>query len=183
MIMKIIGIGLNKTGTKSLGACMRHWGLKHVSCSEEAFRYWRSGNYIELLKWVDKFDSFEDWPWPLFFKLIDENFPGAKFILTKRIDAETWFESLCRHADRTGPTDFRKYIYGYEMPHEHKDHHVKIYENHLASVRDHFRSRPSDLLEVCWEDGDGWGELSGFLGFECPVSRFPHENRNPPDRN
>ena len=35
---------------------------------------------------------------------------------------------------------------------------------------------PDDLLEVCWENGDGWNELATFLGCELPTSPFPHAN-------
>lgn len=177
--MKLVGIGLNKTGTKSLRYCMQHWGFSHVSCSEEAFKLWRDGDFEKLLAWVEFYDSFEDWPWPLFYQLIDRRFPGSKFILTKRKDPETWFESLCAHADRTGPTIYRKYIYGHEMPHAHKEHHIKIYLDHLSFCREYFKNRPGDFLEVCWEDGDGWEELSRFLDLPLPLVSFPHENRKP----
>lgn len=175
--MKIIGIGLNKTGTKSLGYCMQHWGFSHVSCSEEAFKLWCNSDFEKLLSWVEIYDSFEDWPWPLFYQRIDRNFPGSKFILTKRKNPETWFESLCAHADRTGPTVYRKYVYGNEMPHAYKEHHIKFYLDHLYSCREYFKNRPRDYLEVCWEDGDGWEELSRFLGLPLPLVAFPHENR------
>ena len=177
--MKIVGIGLNKTGTKTLGACMRYWGFKHISCNTKAFDHWRAGDYRRLMNRIRRFDSFEDWPWPLIFREIDAEFPGSKFILTRRADADTWFNSLCEHAKRTGPTDFRKYIYGHAMPQAHRAEHINFYENHLRTVRDYFRGRPDDLLEVCWEKGDGWAELSQFLGFEKPDLPFPHENKSP----
>ena len=174
---KVVGIGLNKTGTSTLGACLRHWGLKHTSYSVEASDLWREGELERLLEHVRRFDSFEDWPWPLLYKEIDERFPRTKFILTRRKDADTWFGSLCKHAELTGPTEFRRVIYGYKMPHKHEAAHVEIYEAHLALVRSYFRGRPDDLLEVCWEEGDGWGELSRFLGFARPDLPFPHANR------
>ncbi|MBQ7626157.1 MAG: hypothetical protein IJS87_03775 [Rhodocyclaceae bacterium] len=177
--MKIVGIGLNKTGTKTLGWCMKYWGFSHVSCSEDAFKLYCDGDFEKLLSWVDAYDSFEDWPWPLFYQLIDRRFPGSKFILTRRKDPETWFASLCAHADRTGPAMFRKHIYGHEMPHAHKEHHIKIYIEHLSACREYFKNRQSDFLEVCFEDGDGWGELASFLGLPLPLIKFPHENRNP----
>jgi Sulfotransferase domain len=158
---------------------MQHWGLKHMSYSEETFQLWRNRKYRELLAWMKQYSSFEDWPWPLFYKEIDQAFPGTRFVLTRRRNAEIWFKSLCKHAEQTGPTDFRKYIYGYEMPHYHKEEHIKFYENHLQSVRNHFKGRPHDLLEVCWEEGDGWDELSLFLGLQRPGIPFPHANRSP----
>lgn len=177
--MKVVGVGLIKTGTKTLGACLRHWGLKHISRDDEAFEHWRKGELDALLQRVDRFDSFEDWPWPLVYAEIDRAFPGTKFILTRRKDADTWFRSVCRLARRTGPTVYRKVVFGYEMPHKREQEHIQFYENHLHSVRAYFKDRPDDLLEVCWEEGDGWDKLAAFLGFERPEIPFPHVNRSP----
>ena len=177
--MKVVGIGLNKTGTTTLGACLRHWGLNHISCDREAFDLWRAGKTDELLRWVERFDSFEDWPWPLIYREIDRAFPGTRFILTRRKDPDVWFRSLSKHAVRTGPTEYRRHIYGFEMPQRHEEEHLRFYRDHLAAVREYFRDRPGDLLEVCWEEGDGWRELAVFLGFEAPAIPFPHENRSP----
>ena len=174
---KIVGVGLNKTGTSTLGVCMRHWGLKHVSYDVDAFNLWRERDYAGMLGRARPFDSFEDWPWPLVYRELDRTFPGSKFILTRRKDPETWFESLRKHAELTGPTKFREVIYGHAMPHAHKEEHIRFYETHLQRVRGYFRTRPADLLEVCWEEGDGWDALSQFLGLERPNVPFPHANK------
>lgn len=179
--MKIVGIGLNKTGTSTLGECFEHWGLKHVSYSAEAFDLWRENRLDELLGWVERYESFEDWPWPLIYREIDERFAGSKFILTRRRSPDAWFRSLCKHAEHTGPTAFRHRIFGHDMPHDHRDDHVSVYERHLKEVRAYFRERPGDLLEVCWEEGHGWDELAGFLGYERPEIPFPHANRGKQD--
>lgn len=175
--MKIIGVGLNKTGTKTLGACLRHFQFKHVSFSPPAFQLWLKNDYAKLLSWMAAYDSCEDWPWPLIFRDIDRTFPGSKFILTRRTDAEVWFKSLCKHAEWTGPTVFRKHVYGFEMPHQHKREHIHYYEEHLQTVRDYFKDRPEALLEVCWEQGSGWSELARFLDRPEPNIPFPHENK------
>ena len=93
--MKVVGVGLNKTGTKTLGVCLRHWGFKHVSCDYAAFQMWRSGRLHDLLAYAKDYETFEDWPWPLVYRDIDQAFPGTKFILTRRVDAERWFTSIC----------------------------------------------------------------------------------------
>jgi hypothetical protein len=177
--MKIVGIGLNKTGTKTLGHCMRHWNMKHMSFSVDAFNHWRVRDYPAIMRLVEQYASFDDWPWPLIYREIDNLFPKAKFILTVRRNPDVWFDSLCRHADRTGPTLFRKAVYGFEMPHNHKREHIRYYEAHTDSVREHFSNDPDKLLEVCWEDGDGWEKLSTFLTLPLPEIPFPHENRSP----
>lgn len=176
--MKVVGIGLNKTGTTSLGACLQHWGYRHISHSHEAFLLWRDGDINGLLEWVSRYDSFEDWPWPLVYREIDAAFPGTKFILTRRKNPDVWFTSLCKHAELTGPTDFREAIYGYAMPKGHKAEHIRMYNQHLEAVRDYFKDRPNDFLEVCWEEGDGWKELGEFLGLQPPGIAFPHLNQS-----
>jgi Sulfotransferase domain/Sulfotransferase family len=174
---KVVGIGLNKTGTKTLGACLRHWGSDHISCSREGFDLWTAANREALMHIVERHQSFDDWPWPLVYREIDRRFPGTKFVLTRRTTPEAWFSSLCKHAGRTGPTVFRKEIYGYEMPYGHQEAHIAFYNNHLKQVRAYFAGRPDDLLEVCWEAGDGWKELASFLGQPVPALPFPHLNK------
>ncbi|MFH0946079.1 MAG: sulfotransferase family protein [Planctomycetota bacterium] len=177
--MKVVGIGLNRTGTTTLGVCMRHWGKRHLSCDPTAFRYLEEGNMEALLDVMEGYDSFEDWPWPLAYREIDERFPDSRFILTKRRTAEAWYESLCRHALKTGPTRYRLHVYGSEMPQPRREEHLRFYHEHNRKVEEYFRDRPGKLLTVCWEDGDGWEELARFLDLEVPDIPFPHANRSP----
>ena len=177
--MKIVGIGLNKTGTTTLGTCLVHWGFKHISYSKPAFDLWRKNDFDKLWQFTHNYDSFEDWPWPLVYREMDEKYPGSKFILTTRKNSETWFRSLCKHAHRTGPTEFRKVIYGFEMPFEHPTEHMEYYVRHNRAVREYFHNRQNDFLEVCWENGDGWNELSEFLNLPRPSTPFPHSGKSP----
>ena len=177
--MKIFGIGLNKTGTKTLGACLRRFGFKHKTYDLELLRAFSIGRIEDILDETENYDSFEDWPWPLLYRELDLRFPDAKFILTLRRDANIWFDSLCRHSDRTGPTEARKIVYGHEMPHDFPEKHQEIYERHNREVEEHFRDRPDRLLKVSWENGDGWGKLADFLDREAPDIPFPHENKAP----
>ncbi len=179
--MKVVGIGLNKTGTKSLRVFCLAWGLRHRTYDLEAFRRYRRGEIEGLLDEMEAFDSFEDWPWPLFFREIDERFPDAKFILTVRKSPDTWYRSLCKMAVRMGPMrDFEKHIYGYSMPHGHKDEHVRIYNEHNAAVEAHFADRPEKLLRICWEDGDNGADVAAFLGLPVPEDASRHENESSP---
>ncbi len=177
MRTKVFGIGLNKTGTKTLGACFKQFGYSHKSVDKQAFELYKKGDLNGLFNIIDKYDSFEDWPWPLIYKNVDKKFPDSKFVLTIRKTPETWFNSLCRHADYTGPVGFRKHIYGFELPHKHKQHHLDFYKKHINDVTAYFKNKPGKLLVVCWENGDGWEELSSFLGFESPDITLPHNNK------
>ncbi len=175
--MKLFGIGLNKTGTKTLGECFTILGFKNKSFDLDLLRSWFAGDVDAILRAADQFDSFEDWPWPMLFREFDQAYPDAKFILTLRKDSDTWYDSLCKHADLTGPTEARKIVYGHEMPHNHKGHHIDFYLDHNESVVYHFRNRPEKLLVVSWENGDGWDKLCNFLHCpQVPGIPFPHKN-------
>ena len=173
--MKVVGIGFHRTGTKTLRACLRdHFMMKHRSVDEEAARQLWSGRIDDVMSTVARYDSFEDWPWPLVYRDIDARFPDAKFILTVRESEEVWFESVCRLAERVGPTEFRRRIYGREMPRDDKARHIAVYQAHNQGVLDYFADRPDKLLVACWETGTGWGELCSFLQREVPSAPFPH---------
>lgn len=178
--MRVIGVGLNKTGTKTLGIALGHLGLRRrLSFDATAFRLWRDRSFGPLLAAVGQAEVAEDWPWPLLYREIDAAFPGTRFVLTRRASAHTWFRSLCHHADRTGPTEFRAAIYGHAMPQGHEAEHVRFYDRHNAEVREWFADRPGQLLELCFEDGAGWGPLCRFLGLPEPAVPFPWANADP----
>lgn len=176
--MKIVGIGMNKTGTTTLAICLTYLGYRHLSCHRESFEQLRRGDVNAVLRTMEGYDSFEDWPWPLMYRDIDRRFPDARFILTRRKDPETWFRSLYRYAKHTGPTEYRRYIYGHYTPDGYRDEHIRIYLEHNQAVREYFHNRPHKLLELCWEQGDGWQELCAFLGVTPPMRRLPHANRS-----
>jgi len=175
---KVFGIGLNKTGTKTLGECLQILGYRNKSYDLELLRSYAAGDIDIILKVTESFDSFEDWPWPLLFKEFDRNYPDAKFILTTRDNEETWFKSLCSHAEKTGPTEARKIVYSHYMPLENPEHHKNFYLLFNQSVCDYFSSRPFKLLTVCWERGDAWEKICTFLDRPVPEIPFPHMNKS-----
>ncbi len=169
VIMKVIGVGLNKTGTKTLGYYLRQLGFRHRTYDYEAFQAYLKGDVAGLLQKMEEYDSFEDWPWPLFFREIDDHFPDARFVLTVRESPEVWYRSLCNMAVRMGPLKrYEKHIYGYAMPQGHREEHIQIYRAHNEAVLEHFGGRPDKLLEICWEEGDDAQKLARFLGVPAP---------------
>ncbi len=178
--MKIVGVGLNKTGTKTLGYYLKQWGFQHKSFDLDAFNLYRDGRFEELFDMMQPYDSFEDWPWPLMFREIDSNFPDARFILTVRRSPEVWYRSLCNMAVRMGPLHkFEQHIYGYAMPQGHRDEHLQYYQEHNQAVVGHFQERPSTLLKICWEKGDLPQKLADFLGLKVAETQPQHINRSP----
>ena len=178
--MKVFGIGLNKTGTTSLGKALEILGYKkHISCNWELTKLWSENNLNPILKEAEKYNNFEDWPWPLVYKELFKKFENAKFILTIRDTPEDWYSSLCNHALRTGPTEFRKRIYGYYMPHDFKSEHINFYNNHNKGVIRFFKKNaPEKLLVISFKDGNRWEKICDFLNNEIPETDFPFLNRN-----
>lgn len=179
---KVIGIGFHKTGTTTLGTCLKTLGYNHTTVSPEAFKLYLDGDIPALLRILDGKDSCEDWPWPLIYKEIYAAYPDARFVLTIRSSPEVWFNSLARHVDRGAGNHFkyRKYIYdGHENPSEAKELYVARYMQHNEAVYDFFQDNGADFLEVCWETGDGWAELCDFLGEPVPDVPFPVSNKDP----
>ncbi len=177
--MKVFGTGLNKTGTKTLGACFQILGLKNHSYDLELLRQYAEREMEPVFRVADQFDSFEDWPWPLLYKQFDQRYPDAKFIHTLRQSPEKWFDSLCRHALRTGPTEARKLVYGYEMPQENPGHHINFYIQHNKAVCHYFNERPDKLLVITWENGVTWNQICRFLNItDIPDLPIPHKNQS-----
>ena len=178
--IKIVGLGLNKTGTGTLKACLEHWGYNHISYDLGAFNQFRNRDFAALTKTMDEYESFENWPWALMYQEFDRRYPSCKFILTVRNNCEIWLTSLCRHAKRFGPlSEFEQYIYGYSMPQENKNAHRQYYLKHNQRVEEYFKLRPDKFLKVCWDDGDDWQVLAAFLGHVAPDIPFPHKNKTP----
>ncbi|MGK7909137.1 MAG: sulfotransferase family protein [Synechococcus sp.] len=173
--VKIFGIGNLKTGTTSLGAALETLGFQHTHAKRGyLLDQLQRGNLENVLRWVDRYESFEDWPYPLIYKEMDFHFPKSRFILTTRANAEVWLNSMIRHAEKVGPTVGREKFFGFAMPQGHEADYVARYNQHNQEVRDYFKDRPGKLLEVCWENGDSWEEICSFLGVPVPVDKaFP----------
>jgi hypothetical protein len=180
--MKVFGIGLGKTGTSTLADCLRQLGYNHRSWNKKIYDVYARGEMDEFWKVADAHDSFDDHPWPELYRSLDERYPGSKFILTVRKDADTWARSLETHARRRAKRTRVWHIYG--MPQGQFDTE-KVKQRYLAhndEVRAYFKNRPNDLLELCWENGDGWEKLAPFLGKPTPPGPIPHTNKTMTER-
>lgn len=182
----VFGIGLNKTGTKTLGHYLGRWGFRNrtydsnVTTHSPSFDLYAAGRTQELLDLLEDYDSAEDWPWPLLYSELDERFPGARFVLTVRRDPDVWYRSLCNMAVRIGPFPlYERSVYGSSMPQGRKRQHVQRYLDHNAAVRAHFADRPQQLLTLCWDTGDGAEELAAFLGLGDVDTSPVHVNPSP----
>ncbi len=181
---KVFGVGLSKTGTSSLAIALRQLGYRHKSFDALLLADYRKGDLSRLFRITDKYESFEDWPFPLAFReIMDRYGANARYVLTVRSSADAWLRSYVAHADRkgAGSAELRKLAYGYEHPRGFENEHIRYYEQHNEAVRAAIQTRElfDRFAELCWERGDGWGQLARLIGREAPMRPFPHANRRP----
>ncbi|NEQ99386.1 MAG: sulfotransferase [Cyanothece sp. SIO2G6] len=175
--LKIFGIGTLKTGTTTLGAALEKLGFNHTHEDREyLLSLVREDNLEKVYQWVDQYDSFEDWPWPLIYKELAVTYPKSRFILTTRENEEKWLRSMVKHSEKFGPTKGREMFFGHGAPQGNEVAYVDRYLQHNQEVRDYFKDQPDRLLEVCWEQGDDWEKLCSFLGLPLIEEEFPKVN-------
>jgi hypothetical protein len=176
---RVFGVGLNKTGTSSLhrallelGFHSLHWGGPEVRRTVEASL--AAGE--PLLQGLDPiYDAFSDIE-PLYrnVALLDEQYPGSRFILTVRA-VDDWIDSRRRHVERNqarkAAGDYHGNFLEVDEPAWRAD-----WDQHVATVRTHFAGR-DDLLEVDLTAAPSWEWLCRFLQVPVPVVDFPWENR------
>lgn len=180
---KVFVVGLSKTGTSTLKEMLTTLGYHVCGPRKDLLADVRAGKVQAVDPTLDAYDAFEDWPWPLVYRYADEKYGAkARFILTRRKDADTWFRSVENHGLGTSPLKSMRDAYGHYRPFGRKAAFVKTYEEHNAAVRSYFADQPERFVEFCLEEGDGWDKLCGFLGHDAPGTAVPHRNRSTPDR-
>ena len=180
-MQKVFGIGWPKTGTKTLGECLKILGFNHESIRLDLVKDIQIGDLSRIMKIADEKDSFEDWPWIILYKQMDQRFPNSKFILTIR-EAEKQlisYQNMLRTLDlpKEEWNEMRRTLYGLPFPDLTAEQLKQRYIQHNQQVQTYFLNRPNDLLVVNWEAGDGWQELCQFLEMPIPEAEFPHANR------
>jgi hypothetical protein len=179
-------IGLNRTGTTTFGdACevlgftrkgWTGWANPRVEFpSHRLMRAWEAGNIDFLVETAQDYDVLEDLPWPLVYREMADAFPNAKFVLTRRSTPEAWLASIAKHTAGFGEYQMHEKIYGSTSASRDPELFTAYYDRHLSEVRGYF-SGSDRFIELCWEGGDGWPELCGFLGVPEPDQPFPHSN-------
>lgn len=176
---KVFGIGFHKTGTKSLGAALEILGYR--TCGPR----WAKQDDIadtalqRALAEVPLFDAFQDNPWPILFRELDQQFPDSKFILTVS-PTDEWIARALRYFG-TKQTPMRQWIYGAASPIGNEQVYIGRYETHNKDVQEHFRTRPDQLLVMPLITDPSWEPLCTFLDLKMPEGQtFPHKNRTRP---
>lgn len=178
---KVFGIGAAKTGTTSLGRCFELLGYDHQGQELGLVKDIAKGDLSRIIALAETKQSFEDWPWIILYKELDQAFPGSKFVLTIR-DAEKWLGSYKNMLLNLGNAsrelnEIRRIIYRLPFPHVSDTQLLNWFEEHNTLVMHYFRERPQDLLVLDWEIAHSWDELCTFLERPVPDVPLPHENK------
>ncbi|MEL7267258.1 MAG: sulfotransferase [Planctomycetota bacterium] len=200
---KVFCIGRGKTGTTSMYFALKELGYFMGDELEAALIYadhYFQNQFDELIAYCEKYDAFQDLPFSAAgtFKVVDEAFPGSKFILTIRDSPDQWYNSHIRFQSKRMaggklPTydDIAKFNYirtGYSThllklngttPDDpfNKEKLIAAYERHNQEIVDHFADRPDDLLILNVAEAGAFQKLAAFLGEKTDQTEFPWKNR------
>jgi hypothetical protein len=183
---RVFGLGLSRTGTKSLHQALCMLGYHSDHFSTQLIHLW-DGELQLLTKRAAAFDALTDITAAHFFRELDLAFPGSKFVLTLR-DPQAWLRSCERHFPPLTPgrwpsgvpkvLQLRRAVYGADC--FDRTAFANAYDAHLTRVREYFAHRPQDLLELNITRGEGWEPICRFLQQPVPVQDFPWANRAAP---
>jgi hypothetical protein len=182
--MKVFGIGLSRTGTKSLTMALNQLNFKviHYPSGQTILNELESGNYnFSVLK---EFDGITDITVAPYYAQLDQLFPDSKFILTVR-DKDSWLRSIEAHWSgkpvlETAPDNeakmklrrlLRLAVYGTYV--FNKERLSYVYDLHYKNVIEYFKDRPDSLLVINICGGESWNKLCPFLNLPLLNEPFP----------
>ena len=200
---KYFCIGRNKTGTTSLKKSFEDLGFfvgDQTAAELLTHKYYFESKFDEIIEYCKTAQVFQDVPfsYPETFKHLDKAYPGSKFILTVRNDANQWYRSLTRFhskllSSELPPTvedllnaTYIKKGFMYDVVRLHltsdsdpynKNIMTKHYNLFNQSVKEYFKDRPNDLLVINLEDKGSYSKFTKFIKTQSPFSDFPWENK------
>ena len=203
-ISKIFCIGLHKTGTTTIESVLKNLGYKLGSQAEGELLLdnWFNRDFKSIIKFCKTAEAFQDTPFslPYTYIALDQYFKNAKFILTIRDTDEQWYNSITKfHSkkwadgqetptlDQLKEASYRYKGYAYEFnrkvfttptykPYE-KRTLLDYYNHHNLSVKNYFRSKPHQFIEINVSEQKDYKRLVSFLGKKTDKEDFPWENK------
>lgn len=179
--MRILGVGLSRTGTTSLHRALGILGFKSLHYDQSRLNDVLDGsNPNPDFRRYDDVDAVTDIPTAWFYDELLSAYPDCRCVLTVR-DEDAWWRSVQAHFQKPWQPEkdpfkvrLRTYVYGSLTPHEFLFR--KRYREHNDRVR---RVVPPDkLLVMNIPAGDGWTVLCPFLGVPVPAAPFPQHDRS-----
>lgn len=195
-MLKIIGGGLGRTGTHSLGQALIHLGfgpcynILEVARNPGHTDLWMAAMDGKDVDWDEIFGEYRsavEWPAVAFLPELIRRYPEAKVILTQRA-ADAWYESArttifkglalsAYHPDpakRESSSMKRRLILKrtFSDRYQEREYAVAVYREHNRRV---LEMVPEDRL-LSFHIKEGWRPLCDFLGVPVPERPFPHLN-------
>ena len=193
-MLKVIGVGVGRTGTYSLKLALNELGFGPCFHMEEVAKklpvqlpLWQAAlkGRADWSAIYDGYESAVDWPTARFFRELHAAYPKAKFILSHR-SPRSWAESF-------GATIYKLISKPDQAP-EHLQEWLAMagevirqtgipagadvagleaaFSAHVEAVK---AAIPADRLLV-YEVKEGWEPLCTFLGVPVPDAPFPRTN-------
>jgi hypothetical protein len=175
---KVFNIGLNRAGTTSLTTALGLLGYRALHFHHAGQRLYdlvvanHRRRYRLFDGLDDDYDAFSDFAGQNFYRALDKQYPGSKFILTWR-DLTSWLDSR----ERKVRHNITRPGYRYAFRTVDRAGWQRERETYLADLERYFADRPGDLLIIDIPGGQGWDQLCPFLGRAVPAAPFPCENR------
>ncbi|KAB5566704.1 P-loop containing nucleoside triphosphate hydrolase protein [Coniochaeta sp. 2T2.1] len=188
--MKVLVVGLPRTGTQSIANALTHLGIGPVYHMKEVGKNKHAGLWVEAIDakfegvgnpWgredleriLAGFEAVADYPAAIFPEELIAAYPEAKIILSTR-DEDGWYASMMstlihwqmsRPADDPSPISqlARKY-HGHCWGNDFPENGRTCFREHNALVKEASKGR--DFLEL--QAKDGWVPLCEFLGVPVP---------------
>lgn len=196
--MKILVLGLPRTGTQSLADALVQLGISPTYHMREVAKNKHQGLWIEALEakfegkgtaWQREdferifagFEGAADFPASIFPQELVKAYPEAAIILSIRPE-DAWVNSMMStlwHAYSRMPPNS-----GSSMSSLSTKYHSVCWDNDFpANGREHFRKHNEvvrnlgkDKKFLEWDVKDGWGPLCAFLDVPAPDAPFPRHD-------
>jgi Sulfotransferase domain len=203
--MKVIGVGVGRTGTLSLKAALERLGfgpcfhMRNVLDHRERLPLWEAAAAGSTVDWDAVFAGYEssvDWPGAAFWRELTAYYPGAKVILTVR-DPERWYDSvrdtiyqlfgggtqspLADEALRKIPGIATMHAFNRKLVWDGPFLEGRFDDRDWA-MRAFLRHNAAVREEIpperllVFEVSEGWRPLCDFLGTDLPDEEFPRLN-------
>lgn len=199
---KVFCVGRNKTGTTSLNRALSEFGFQmgnqhtaELFLNDYAIRNWKP-----ILAYCETAQAFQDAPfsWPDTWKVLIDEYPNAKYILTIRPE-ESWYDSITKSHSKLFAQGKRiptkndlinaKFKYpGYlwdsnravwktpENDPYNKEMLIANFRKHNEDVINYFDEK-SNFLCIDVSKTDSYKKLSKFLNIQPLHDTFPHLNK------
>lgn len=154
--------------------------------AEKLLHHWANRNFDPIIDYCKSAIFFQDIPFslPYTFMAMDNAFKNSKFILTVRDDSDQWYTSI-KEFDRV-EREYRNRRAGYAKPVVwgtteedilNKEVLIRMYEDHIKTVKDYFRYRKEDLLILNIAEEGAYQKLCTFLDINEKRGHFQWINR------